>query len=87
MPFPLRSTVSNAIYKPLRQSKKLKGNPMDIMTQIIIAADQANFDRLRMSLLSAYKALVDAPTLPNKLTYWEVRNNYEALSQIAPSGE
>jgi hypothetical protein len=60
---------------------------MDIMTQIIIAADQANFDRLRMSLLSAYKALVDAPTLPNKLTYWEVRNNYEALSQIAPSGE
>src|SRR3954451_12994708 len=32
-------------------------NTMDIMTQVITAADQINFDRIRVALLYAYKSL------------------------------
>jgi hypothetical protein len=60
---------------------------MDIMTQVITAADQINFDRIRVALLYAYKSLQAAPTMLNQITYWEAHDNYLALSQIVPSRE
>lgn len=60
---------------------------MDILTQIITAADQINFDRIRLSVLRAYMAARAAPTLRNEIDYWDAHDNYLALSQIVPGME
>jgi hypothetical protein len=41
-----------------------------------VADNQVNLALIQQAVLDAYAALLEAPTLTNKIIYWEAHDNY-----------